>query len=51
MVWLGQLPVMVTLAPATKPGVEVPFPPFATDNGKAKLPIPTPLQVFAEVQE
>lgn len=30
MVWLGQVPVMVTLVPATKAGVAVPVPPDAT---------------------
>lgn len=30
MVWFGQVPVMVTLVPATKAGVDVPVPPLAT---------------------
>lgn len=30
MVWFGQVPVMVTLVPATKAGVAVPVPPLAT---------------------
>ena len=29
-VWLGQVPVIVTLVPATRAGVVVPVPPFAT---------------------
>ena len=29
-VWLGQVPVIVTLVPATRAGVAVPVPPFAT---------------------
>ena len=29
-VWLGQVPVIVTLVPATRVGVAVPVPPFAT---------------------
>ena len=33
-VWLGHVPVMLTLVPATKLGVEVPVPPLAT----AKVP-------------
>lgn len=32
IVWLGQVPVMDTLVPATKDGVAVPLPPFATGN-------------------
>lgn len=35
MVWFGQVPVMVTLEPATKAGVAVPLPPFAT----GKMPV------------
>ena len=49
MVWLGQLPVIVMLEPATKLGVAVPLPPFATDTGKDK-PGPIGFQVLAEVQ-
>lgn len=30
MVWLGHVPLMVTFVPATKAGVDVPVPPFAT---------------------
>ncbi len=50
MVWFGQLPVIVTLVPATRLGVEVPFPPSATDNGVTRL-APTELQVLVAVQE
>ena len=35
MVWLGQVPVMVTLVPATRAGVAVPEPPLAT----GKMPV------------
>jgi hypothetical protein len=33
-VWLGKLPVIVTLVPATREGVGVPVPPFATGSGE-----------------
>lgn len=32
MVWFGQVPVMVTLVPATRLGVVVPVPPLATGS-------------------
>ena len=32
MVWLGHVPEMVTLVPATSAGVAVPVPPFATGS-------------------
>ena len=32
IVWLGQVPVIVTLVPATRAGVAVPVPPFATSK-------------------
>ena len=32
IVWFGQVPVMVTLVPATSAGVAVPVPPLATGN-------------------
>ena len=32
MVWLGHVPLTVTLVPATIAGVAVPVPPFATGN-------------------
>lgn len=48
MVWLGQVPVIVIFEPADKPGVEVPVPPLATDNGKVRLG-PTVFHVLVEV--
>lgn len=32
IVWFGQVPVMVTLVPATSAGEAVPVPPLATGN-------------------
>ena len=32
IVWLGHVPVMVTLVPATRAGVAVPVPPLATGS-------------------
>ena len=32
IVWFGQVPVMVTLVPATKAGVVVPVPPLSTGS-------------------
>ena len=32
IVWFGQVPVIVTLVPASSVGVEVPVPPLATGN-------------------
>jgi hypothetical protein len=32
IVWFGQVPVIVTFDPATRLGVDVPLPPFATGN-------------------
>jgi hypothetical protein len=51
MVWLGHVPVMVTLVPATNAGVAVPVPPLATgnkpvtpvDNGKPVKLVAVPL--------
>ena len=40
IVWLGQVPVIVTLVPATKEGVAVPVPPLATANVPAKVTAP-----------
>lgn len=42
IVWFGQVPVMVTLVPATKDGVAVPVPPDATakiDDKPAAVPV------------
>lgn len=49
IVWFGQLPVIVMLEPATRPGDEVPLPPFATDNGRVRL-LPIKFQVLVAVQ-
>ena len=38
MVWFGQVPLMVTLLPATKEGVAVPVPPDATAKIEDKPP-------------
>ena len=35
IVWFGQDPVIVTLAPCTRPGVAVPVPPLATGKSPA----------------
>lgn len=45
MVWLGQVPVMVTLEPATKAGVVVPVPPLAT----GKVPVTSDVRLIVEV--
>ena len=42
IVWFGQVPVMVTLVPATNEGVDVPVPPDATakiDDKPAAVPV------------
>ena len=42
MVWFGQVPVMLTLEPATNEGVAVPVPPEATAN-MAESPAAVPV--------
>jgi hypothetical protein len=41
MVWFGQVPVIVTLVPATNAGVAVPVPPLAMFSIPAKVIDPT----------
>lgn len=41
MVWFGQLPVMVTLVPATRPGEAVPVPPLATARMPEIVDVPS----------
>jgi len=40
IVWLGQVPVIDTFVPATKDGVAVPVPPFATASVPARVTAP-----------
>ena len=40
MVWLGQVPVIVMLAPCSRAGVAVPVPPLATASVPAKVTAP-----------
>ena len=42
IVWLGQVPEMVTLLPATRLGEDVPVPPFATDTGVDRFTVTVP---------
>ena len=39
-VWLGHVPVMLTLVPATRLGLDVPVPPLATANVPPKVTAP-----------
>lgn len=51
IVWLGQVPEMVTLVPATSEGVVVPVPPLATGNvPETWVARPTPLRVPPRVK-
>ncbi len=40
IVWFGQVPVMVTLVPATKAGVDVPVPPLSTSKTPPSVTTP-----------
>ena len=40
IVWLGQVPEIVTFVPATNAGVVVPVPPLATANVPASVIVP-----------
>src|SRR5262245_23066809 len=45
IVWFGQVPVMVTLVPATRAGVAVPVPPLAMETGVARAIVPLTVMV------